>query len=311
MRKKNCILLACVYIGLLLSITPGFLFYLLLTVVLFSVAIKNTDYKDKSFVFNIMLVTLAVKSLAIVCLQYYCASKNILDIYGDAANNFQLAYYLKYFFAGDFARLRILKEHSGLYNVHGLTFFDALYFAVFGNNEIISLKNINGLFVVFSGWLIYDLTKKIYSATAGRIAMSIYLFWPTMFVWSVTNLKESHVVSFVIMMFWCFNGLFREVGFRSKLFFSIFTVLSGGYAISLRYQTLMPVVFLTFTFMLAYLFFSYCANSKRHLRIFMFILILLGIVIVFKGRGYFLQITKDYFLKIEKGKTDLLKDEAR
>ena len=128
--------------------------------------------------------------------------------------------------------------------------------------------------------------------------MSIYLFWPTMFVWSVTNLKESHVVSFVIMMFWCFNGLFREVGFRSKLFFSIFTVLSGGYAISLRYQTLMPVVFLTFTFMLAYLFFSYCANSKRHLRIFMFILILLGIVIVFKGRGYFLQITKDYFLKM-------------
>lgn len=243
--------------GYLAYISPGFAFCLLLIIALFYITINHTDDKDRRFVLCAMCSAMVLRSLAIILVQYCCFRKGVLDIFGDAANNFHLGYGIEDVFKGNYNQLKILEEQTGWYNVHGLTFFNGIFFTLFGKNEIITLKHINGLAMVISGWLIYDLTKEICSSRAGKIALCAVLFWPTLFVWSITGLKESHLIFSLIFMFWCLSNFLKERLLRKRLYLSILIILSGCYAVSLRRPLLILIPFTFVTTFIPLLFSRY------------------------------------------------------
>lgn len=284
-----------ILLGFSMYILPGIIFCSLLTMLLFILMIRSTDTVDRKFVFAVMGMALVLRLLAIIFVQSYCFSRGITDIFGDASDNIEqgknVVIYLK---EGNDTLKKWFFEPTS-YNIHGKTFFNGLFFITFGK-DLISLKFLNSLCIVLLSWQIYDLTRKIYSSAAGKIAMSIILFWPTLFLWSITDLKESHLFLSVISLFWVLNNLIKATEIKSRLFYSILAIISAYYAISIRGRILLPLILVILPVISGYYLFLWCLgkNYKPVRRPILFTLTA-GIFLLISYRLPILQTFKTYY----------------
>lgn len=235
------VIVTAAFLGVLSFASAGLLFCVLLTALLFFVMWRATDADDRHFVFSIMILALVARIAFFTVVQYSCFSAGILDIFGDAAGNLEHGWTVRNFLEGRFeVRRGSLFMDLGMYNVHGKTIFNGMFFALFGS-DMLSLKYLNILFAVITGWLAYDLAKEHYCSNAGKIAITLIVFWPTIFLWSITDLKDTHLMIFLLLMLWALNKMLKELPLKRRLVYFIILVVSAGYAISLRLKLFLPL----------------------------------------------------------------------
>lgn len=297
LRKKNIFITITISIasGVLLTLSSIFAFTAIVTVLSFYIALKKTNLKDRRFVLSIMSIALALRFIAIIYAQYYCYSKGIRDILGDASSNFEMGKWAADVLTGKLLTQNNLQEELGSWNVHTLTYLYGIFFSSFGDAILVALKYINSLSIVISGWLIYDLTKKIHSSLAGKTALCIVLFWPTLFVWSITGLKESHLILGIVIIFWCLRRIIAGENIKQRILFSVCLILSAGYTIPLRYNILLPLIFANFSIVAAYLAFLWYRRKEYGVKKLFLLIAISCAVLLLKYRDAVYQMAKNYY----------------
>ncbi|MFA5094877.1 MAG: glycosyltransferase family 39 protein [Candidatus Omnitrophota bacterium] len=245
-------LAAFVMFGASYLISPGFALCILLSAVFFYAVRRNTPEEDRRFVLFMISAALIIRIAGLIILQYKCISMGQLDIFGDAQDNIIQGINIS-------DSIRNMKEIpvtpqsilTSRYNTHSMTIFNGIFFLLFGH-DIVSLKYINILAICATAWIMYDLARNIYSGAAGRIALSIILLWPTVFVWSLTDLKESHLLFTVACSFWLLDRAAREKPWPAKAVLVMLSVLFALYFVLLKIKLMLPVFILSVSLIALY-----------------------------------------------------------
>jgi len=251
-RISTGFLAACAIFGSSYLISPGFALCILLSVAFFYAVRRNTGEDDRRFVLFMISAAVVLRVAGLIILQYKCLSMGQLDIFGDAQDNIIQGINIS-------DSIRNMKEIpvtpqsilSSRYNTHSMTIFNGIFFLLFGH-DIVSLKYVNILAICATAWIIYDFAKNIYSGAAGRIALAIILFWPTVFIWSLTDLKESHLLFTVACSFWLLDKAARGKGVLRKAVFVTLSVLFAFYFVLLKIKLMMPVFILSASLIVLY-----------------------------------------------------------
>lgn len=248
-------------IGVALFISKALVVCILLTYGFFRFVLRKTDERDRSFVVFILAAALILRIIAFIFVQYWCFSSGNIDLLGDAQDNLaqgiSITESLK---SSDRSHLTFESLLSSRYNTHGKTFFNGIFFLLLGKDPV-SLKYLNFLAILLTGWLIYDLTRKFCSSLAGKSALTIVLFWPTLFIWSLMDLKESHLVMSLVCAFWFFDRFRRSNKLLNRFIFLTLSILFSVYFDSLKIKLLLPIILISVSLIISYYILLY-AFSK-------------------------------------------------
>lgn len=278
-------------LGVLQFISPGIVFCFFLTMISFYVMLSNIDAEDKQFIAFITCAALSLRIIFLILSEYYILNKvladigwfNPWDLYGDGSMNIHSGLRIADYLNGKTLSTYSFKEIfvGGNYNVTGIIFFNGFFFSLFGN-VVFPIRYLNSLIIVVSGGLLYSWTKSIHSAYAGKIAISLFLFWPTILIWSITDLKESQVISSLILILWCLNKIIAANNIkRYFILFCVWLLIAVSiYLIGLRpnlYKMLLPAFF---SIISVYYFFV-CFQKERSWKIYFFInLIIISLTLI-------------------------------
>lgn len=83
-----------------------------------------------------------------------------------------------------------------------------LYY-LFGYSPTAS-KVLNAVLATATGFLFYDIGRTFFGRGIARIAVILVLFWPSLFLWSVTNLKESLRIFLLSSAIWLYLRFCRS-----------------------------------------------------------------------------------------------------
>lgn len=296
MRMRPSLIIFSLIFGAALFIAKGLALCMALTALLFYMVVKNSGEKDRRFVVFILSLALILRIVAFIFMQYNCFSAGNLDALGDAQDNLiqglQISDSLKNATtSGSFFMSPLMNR----YNTHGKTVFDGIFFLFFGN-DIISVKYLNLLAILLAGWLIYDLARKICSSLAGKTALTIFLFWPTLFIWSLMDLKESHLVMSLACAFWFLDRFRRSEEIISRVFFLSLSLIFSLYLISLKIALMRPIFVISAPLILFYyvLIYGFSRNPVLTRRI-LYIALMSLAPVVLTFRSSLLKLIKDFY----------------
>lgn len=95
-----------------------------------------------------------------------------------------------------------------------------LFYHLFGYSPT-AIKGISALLGVLTGLLIYDMTRHLAGRGAARLACLFVWYWPSLILWSVTNLKDPYIIFLLCLAIWSFQ---RWVGRQQRVGYLILTV---------------------------------------------------------------------------------------
>ncbi len=265
-------------LGTVSFFAPGFIFCLILTFFLFWVIYSKTSVEERGYIFKILAAAFILRLAFFVLLNYYLFHNGIFDVFGDAVDNLLRGKYVAAYLKNEITELPILLT-LGTYNAHLLTIFNGLFFALFGY-DIISIKYLNIIFGLVLSWLVYDTARSIFDVKVAKIAFAIVLFWPTLFLWSLVDLKEIHCVLMVTAIIWSVDKLICNKAAGMRILFTFLVLLFSLFLVMLRIR-LYPIMAAYFILLLLTLGLrkSLSGPAHRNLKIAMFIF-LAGILLL-------------------------------
>ncbi len=90
-------------------------------------------------------------------------------------------------------------------HVYPMTFF----YALFGYSPT-AVKGISALLGVVTGIMVHDLVRVYANPRAAKLAAVLVWFWPSLVLWSVTNLKDPYAIFLLVAAVWAFQRCLTE-----------------------------------------------------------------------------------------------------
>lgn len=162
----------------------------------------------------------------------------------------------------------------GLYNQHLHIFLLFFWITLFGDS-VLAIISFNCFIACVTALIGYFLAKQWFNKSAARIAGILICFFPTLFLWSLTALKETLFVMFVLLSYLAFSYLLK-----TKKIIYIILLFGATYAMFLmRDKTYFLGLFLVFMFFYAIYFTFTCRKVfvKRTLFLLLCIIFIYGI----------------------------------
>ena len=160
-------------------------------------------------------------------------------------------------------------------NLGSYDFWNAIVYYLTGKSPL-SLIFINCMTSSLTAIFIYYITKQLYNEKAAKISAILTAFWPSLFSWSIQNTKEPSSIFLIAILIWAILQL--RIKFRFYLLFLI--VLSSIALKELRMVSFF--MFYTVIFPVSLIL----SLWKRNRVLFMFLIILAGLLMVFLINGY-------------------------
>lgn len=213
-------IIAGIILGLLWVISAGTLFILCLTVVCAFLVWHVTPASDKKLIFNLFLVGLLLRLAACFFACFISIIKGHAGwLIGDgwAVNNYSwvLAQYLQ----NPETVLRTETLSGQIYfdppyrppwgGFSGFHFLLTTFYFFFGPLKF-SARIINMLLSIISGIFVFDMVKDIFNKKIARCAAILIIFFPSMFIWSLTLLKDPSFIFAHIFIWWGFLKLMTK-----------------------------------------------------------------------------------------------------
>ncbi|MBL7197020.1 MAG: glycosyltransferase family 39 protein [Candidatus Omnitrophica bacterium] len=208
MTNKLYFILLGTLLGLFLIYIPGTLF-IFFCIFIISILIKSfAKEEDKSFILSIFLIGMGMRILLAVILHFLCIYLHIgydyfpdrmydplivdryaLGVIGDSAFTSLRGWWLSQIWHGNIDRSWFLLQDM-LYAPRDHHFrIYAVFYYLFGFSQL-GGRLINSLFSMGTAILIYYIAKDIFDKRVAKLAAIFSAFFPTIVLWSVTDLKE-------------------------------------------------------------------------------------------------------------------------
>lgn len=190
------------------------------------------------------------------------------DIIGDSAFYTLRSQFISMFWLGRPLDQSTLQGIFAPYGYTGFMYILAVFFTLFGYSPI-SSRFINCLMGSLLIVLVYSIVKDISNQRAARLAAVLTAFFPSLLLWSTTNLKEPSTIFVVYLMLW---SLVRFQKTRSPRYLTI-AALSIAAQASIRYSYKLGFVLLTVGLIALYLFYAYLLDISLRRRAAVFLLV--------------------------------------
>lgn len=104
------------------------------------------------------------------------------------------------------------------YGRHGYVYVIGLFYYLFGYSPV-SVKLINCLLGALLGPMLFFLARSCFNASIGRWSGIAAAFFPSLILWSATNLKESSFIGMTVLLLLLFLRIREAPDLRSRLFY--------------------------------------------------------------------------------------------
>lgn len=282
--------------GVIVFLSPGASFFTLILLG-FIYFISKQNSKHVTYVFLISVVLRIIFSILHEFAGYTIGigSDMIGDCVGYSGGGAYVAevltgrLYDKSFVADELANLlRFRSVYEGAFpeynawRVGGFTYYLGVIYALFGFSPL-TVKLINSLMAIATAYMVYRYLLKSYSEQCGCVFLYIFLFMPSLFIWSVSGLKDP-IVSFIftagvlcVVFLKKSSGIFGLIVGQTLIIKSFFAALIASSVLLLKWKLNIYIKSLFYLISLAVLIIS--LNFIRPAVSPLFLVIILGLSI--------------------------------
>lgn len=196
------------------------LFALLYAVFFGFVYEKTAGFRERKVLMAILGAGVVLRVASAVAYGMACSAKGMTDMIGDARAITSFGVYIAEAMTGkalyDFSVLKVLR---GVFNgvipplgmgkdiqVSALVYLQGTVYGLLGYS-VLFLKLLNTLFFSTTAFLCYYFLRRRSEVLSAMVAMTLVLFFPSMFVWSITGLKDPFVIMATVVMLVLFSKL--------------------------------------------------------------------------------------------------------
>lgn len=299
-NKNTMVILLGFILGLLLFFSPGsvFIFSVALLVLFFINRIgENDERRFLSLLFSIALSSRIIVSLLSMFIAIYIGK--ILNYAHMGYPDYSTPYLVDdsgyYTLRGLFNSMYWLNKPmhpitieamvTNPYGATGYIYLLATFFTLFGYSPIAS-RFINCLLGALIAILIYSIVRNIFGKKPAVLSSILVAFWPSLFFWSITNLKETSLIFLAYLMIW------SAIKFHStkRFYYLILISLSILAQFSIR-RAYIEFIYLNVIIVLLYFLLVFILNLYRKKRFFFIAvssLASLFFILIFKENLYLL-----------------------
>lgn len=294
-------------LGLLSFFSPGTLFFICLLLLTIFFINRIPDNKERTFILFIFLAGFIARIiLSLLTLGWAIFAGKILNyvsswsewncpdystpyLIGDSGYYTLRSLYMSMYWLGKpLTNMLVTDFVKGPYGAGGFNYILASYFTIFGYSPITS-RFINCFFGTITAIIIYFIVKDIFGGKIARLSSLLILFFPSLFFWSITNLKEASFTFLIYIMLWAII----KFESRKKIYYLIMLVLSISLQYSIRpsYKEFLYINIATCVIYFSYSYFL-SINRKKKLSFFIFIFIASLLVIYLQRSSIIIALNK-------------------
>ena len=224
-------------IGFLLFIYPAAVFYILAVIIISLFLYKKLDKDERSFIlyifYSALFLRLALIIVTHILSSYYGfgpKSPTFPGMEGGAIIGDDIGIHARAWALANMVKGAQLPEKQtrvllnfGEYGWSLHVYILGIFYYLLGVVPILG-KCINALFGVLTGILVYFISKELFGIKTAKLACILTLFYPTLFLWSISNLKDTlliFILTFVVFCYIAFTKL-RRAGYLLLLSLSFF-----------------------------------------------------------------------------------------
>jgi hypothetical protein len=245
-----------VLLGYLLCIVSyGYIFFLAISAIIAYLLYRQAQEREKSFIvwlflsglllrlFFVILTVVLVSWLGFGPQSVSFPGLEGLSIVGDEVGIHQRAWALANTLKG--ARLPEIQAKSLLnFGQYGwslqVNILGFLYY-LFGIVPVLG-KCLNSLFGVLTGILVYFTTKKLFGIKTAKLAGILTVFFPTLFFWSITNLKDSIFIFILTFVAFSFTSFLKTRKVKYLLLLALLLPLIALYRTGIIALLIIPML---------------------------------------------------------------------
>lgn len=202
-----------IFAGVLSVFSPGSLFFLLLCLFLIFLLNWLLPKEESRFLIKIIIfgmITRIILLLAVTFVYayfnkwiYYPDGSRAIGFFGDSALHTVRGWWVEQYLEGKPLNQIVHNVLNNPYGHSGYLYILAFFYFLFGFSPI-SVTLINCAASVATGIILYYIVKEISGTPAARIACCLAIFFPSLVLWSIINLKDSVFIFLTVSAFWCF-----------------------------------------------------------------------------------------------------------
>lgn len=209
-------------IGILACFSRGSVFFILLALVTVYFIKRLPEERERNFILRIFLFGFGLRVLFVLLtvalavyrgniVDYHAAYQNpdcvisyaTPDLFDDSAYYTLRALYTSLYWKGVPLGMWTL-EHvvaNREYGFSGFVWLPATFFTLFGFSPV-SSRFINCFLGIITALLVYFTVKNTFGGRTARLAAILTAFFPSLFIWSITNLKDTSFIFAFYLMLW-------------------------------------------------------------------------------------------------------------
>lgn len=128
----------------------------------------------------------------------------------------------------------VLSFRMNQYGKHGYVYWIGYFYYLFGFSPW-AVKLINCLLGALTAVLVFLVGQRCFSTTPARWAGGLTAFFPSLILWSTTNLKDIPLTFFTLLILFLYSRLTQTQGSRSRLV--LFLLLVGALRIHMTFRS--------------------------------------------------------------------------
>jgi 4-amino-4-deoxy-L-arabinose transferase-like glycosyltransferase len=256
LQKKIVLVSIGGLISLFLILSPGGLFILTLSIIIILIIKYHFKNEDNKFLLWLFIIGLISRIILTTGVHFFLQYNNlgihnwfgyeIVDLFGDSGYHSIRGLWLAEFVSGKlFTPDFIKKEIFHYYGRSSYLYLVGLFHYLFGFSPI-SVKFINSFLGALSAIFIYSMTLEIFNKRVAKLSAILIMFFPSMFLWSITNLKDTSFIFISIIMIWAYVRWYKTKQFK----YLVLCIISLFIQSTLRekFATTLPLFILAFSY---------------------------------------------------------------
>ena len=244
--------------------SPGSAFFIILAAMTVFLINRLPEARERNFIRRIFLwgfglrVLFVLLSMALAVykgnvmnyhLSYGCPDYGTPYLFDDSAYYTLRALYTSLYWKGIPLSMWTL-EHvvaNRNYGYTGFIWLPSAYFAVFGWSPV-SSRFINCFLGIITALLVYFTVKNSFGKRPARLSAAMAAFFPSLFLWSATNLKDTAFIFSFYLMIWAII----KMRFTKSLYYAPVIFIAIWFQCSIRYFKYREYFYLSFAIIAAY-----------------------------------------------------------
>ncbi len=215
--KISAPIIVGIVLAVFISFSPGSFFILILTAAAALFINRFANRNERNFILGIFLTGLGLRiAFTLLALSWSIFSGHMLNYHAslgcpdystpyfldDSGYHTLRALFTSMYWQGEplsHYTVKAIIKHK--YGFSGYIYILAAFFNIFGYSPI-SSRFINCLLGALTIIPVYSMTKIMFSERPARLAAVLTAFFPSVFLWSMTNLKETSLMFTTYLMLW-------------------------------------------------------------------------------------------------------------